>query len=86
MNSDWQIWQNWVIELDRWGLRNITAWLLEAAGPILIIGAQLIYIGQPLLGTAFPASRLQALTDLMEVPEKNQAFITFLREDQQVEL
>lgn len=54
---------------------------LEAAGPLTLIGAQLIYLGQPLLGQAAHENRVEALVRLFEEPEATRSFINYLRED-----
>ena len=61
-----------------WGLNNWAASFLEAAGPLTTIGAQLIYISQPVLGTFIPQRDLEALAEMLEEPEQRRGFTRFL--------
>lgn len=81
MNADHHIWQVWSTALHRWGMQDWTAALLEAAGPLTVLGAQVVYIGQPLLKPIVPPGHLEALAQLLEDNHQTQAFIAFLRED-----
>jgi hypothetical protein len=76
-----QIWQIWARILHRWGVQDLVAALLEAIGPLNLIGAQAVYIGQPFLNALVPEGHLEALADVLEDPEKTQAFTSFLREE-----
>ncbi|MBN2145744.1 MAG: hypothetical protein JW726_00090 [Anaerolineales bacterium] len=66
--------------LARYGLREWVAALLEAAGPLNVLVAQVIYLGQPLLSPIVPADSLQALATVLEEPSQTQDFIHYLRE------
>lgn len=72
-------WPGWADFLHRHGLENIAAWLLDAAGPFTIVGAQLLYFGAPLLRPALPGSRLDSLAGLLEDRDETLAFSAFLR-------
>lgn len=80
MSSDRQIWQVWACNLHKWGLAEWIASILEAAGPLNLIVAQLIYLAQPLAYTALPEDHWQALTEMLEDKKKAQSFATLLRE------
>ena len=73
------IWQTWAESLNRWGLNNLAAIFLDLLGPLNLMAAQLVYIGQPLLGQFVPEDHLGALADLLEDPLETQAFISTLR-------
>lgn len=81
MHSDRHIWQGWAQKLHSWGLGDWTASILENAGPLSWLGAQLVYLGQPLLGPATPRGHLQALVEVLENPESAKTFISILREE-----
>jgi hypothetical protein len=81
MQSDRHIWQDWAHKLHSWGLGDWVASLLEAAGPLTLLGAQVIYLGQPFLGQVAPESRIGALVELFEEPEATRSFIDYLREE-----
>ena len=80
MDKNHHIWRIWVKTLHRWGVEDLVASILEAAGPLTIIGAQLIYIGQPILNGVVPDGHLAALTGTLEDDEQRDAFVIYLRE------
>ena len=81
MQPDRTCWEGWARNLQRWGVNDIAAALLEAAGPLTIFLAQLVYVGQPFLRGVLPADRLQALALLFEDPAESRSFANFLREE-----
>ena len=83
MKQDSQIWQTWAETLNQWGVKNLTATFLEALGPLNVLGAQLVYVGQPFLDPFFSEGYLHELADLLEDPQKTHAFITILRQSDQ---
>lgn len=76
-----QIWQTWAEHLRRWRLSDFAAWFLDSASPIHLIGAQLVYISQPVLEAFVPRGQFKALAELLEQPAEAQAFAALLRED-----
>ena len=80
MEADQNIWRVWARFLQRLGIGNGVAVLLEAAGPLTILGAQAVYISQPVLNHTFPDEHLDALARLLEDSTQTRAFIKFLRE------
>jgi len=81
MNSDPVVWQAWAEKFTRWGIQDFVAALLEAAGPLTLMGAQAIYIGQPFIQDYFPKEHLKAVTRLLEDPDQAQAFAAYLRKE-----
>ena len=75
------IWRLWARALDKWGLKNFTAWLIEMTAPLHVIGAQLVYVGQPVLGLFWPPDQTSSLAQVLERPEETAAFIRFLQEE-----
>lgn len=80
MNQDRHIWRVWASFLQRWGVSDGVADILEAAGQLSLLGAQAVYLGQPLLKHALPEDQLDALARLLEEPTQTQAFVRVLRE------
>ncbi len=78
MNSLRAHWPEWTETLRRLRLDGFAAWLLEAAGPINVIGAQLLYIGQPFVAPQ-ANDGIRALTSLLEEEGETRAFVTQLR-------
>jgi hypothetical protein len=79
------IWQNWADALHRWGMHNVVAVLLEGTGPLNFIGAQAIYLGQPILNTILPEDHVNAFADLLNNPDDVKAFTQILRRSQGVD-
>jgi hypothetical protein len=75
---DWHIWSQ---ALHRWGIGDWAASLLEAAGPLTLLGAQAIYITGPLLRSFTTEDNLNVMARLLEEPDLTQAFARYLRED-----
>lgn len=59
----------------------MAAFFLDAGGPIRILAAQAIYIGQPFLHQAVPVGHLEALANLLEDQELSKEFAAVLREE-----
>lgn len=68
-------WSKWAESLRRFKLDVVAAWLLEAGGPFTVLGAQMIYAGQPFLG----GKNLDLLAHMLEQDEETQAFARYLR-------
>lgn len=80
MNTDQHMWRAWVSAIRRWGLEDWVGTMLEAAGPLTILGAQVVYLGQPMFGLALPKGHLEAVARMLEEPESTRAFVDLLRE------
>jgi hypothetical protein len=78
MNSLRANWPEWTETLRRAGLDGYAAWLLEAAGPLNVIGAQLLYIGQPFVPSQ-TSDQLTALANLLEQQGEARAFAAHLK-------
>ena len=68
-------WSEWAQSLRRLKLDVLAAWLLEAGGPLTVLGAQAVYLGQPFLG----GKKLDSLAHMLEEDEESQAFARYLR-------
>ncbi len=82
MQTNRSLWPAWVRFLQRWGMGDVVATILETAGPLTVIGAQFLYLGQPFLQPSLPDGHLQALAKLLEDPAETKTFTAFLREEQ----
>lgn len=80
MMFDQDIWRVWARILHRWGVNDWVASFLEAAGPLSIVGAQLVYLSQPIVGRFIADGRLNVLARMLEEPDQARAFVTLLRE------
>lgn len=73
--------QEWAQRLRSWGLHRFAAAFLEASGPLNLVGAQLVYLGQPVFSAFFSNRHLDTLAHLLEDPGQTAAFINCLREE-----
>ena len=74
-------WLGWAELLHRLGLENLVAAALEAAGPLTVLGAQILYLGGPLLRPALTDMQRDALAGMLEDRDETLAFTAFLREE-----
>lgn len=79
MDKNHHIWRIWVKTLHRWGVEDLVASLLEVAGPLTILGAQALYIGQPILNGIVPDGHLSVLTGVLEDDDQRDAFVSYIR-------
>jgi hypothetical protein len=80
MNQNRQIWQVWAKSFHKWGVEEFVASILEAMGPVSVLGAQAVYFCQPFARKDFADSHMTALANLLEDNRETEDFITFLRE------
>ena len=80
MSADHPFWEIWTKILRRWGMQALAASFLEAAGPLTTLGAQMVYLSQPMLSSFLPRSHMNALATMLENPSETVQFITYLRE------
>jgi hypothetical protein len=78
MDSPRAYWPAWTNSLRKQGLTELAAWLLEAAGPLNLLGAQALYLGQPLMPSS-ATDGLSALAHLLEEEDEARAFIAQLK-------
>jgi len=78
MDSPRTYWPQWTESLRNMGLDGFAAWLLEAGGPVNILGAQLLYIGQP-FATRQASDGIRALANLLEQEDEARAFAALLK-------
>jgi hypothetical protein len=71
-------WSQWADSLRKWGMEGFAAWLLEAGAPLAPLGAQVLYVGQPLFGRA-TRGKLAALAVVLEDDRESERFVAFLR-------
>jgi hypothetical protein len=80
MENDRHIWRAWADFLQQWGMKDIAASLLEAVGPLSLLGAQAFYMTQPFLRNSSAAPHLDALARLLDEPQQTRDFVDYLRE------
>lgn len=71
----------WAVFLNRRELNGLAASFLEAAGPLNLVLAQLVYLGQPVLSTFIPAQKTTRLARILEDPAETALFIEALRSE-----
>ncbi len=70
-------WTKWATTFSHFKVEGLVAWLLEAGEPLMLVGAQMLYFGQPLLGH----DRVNDLAHFLEDKEEVSAFVAFLRKE-----
>lgn len=70
-------WISWAERLRRLGLQSMAAWFLDFAAPLRLLGAQVLYFGQPFFG----GRPLLTLAHLLEDDGEAHAFAAFLQEE-----
>ena len=74
------MWQVWVQKLHRWGVRDFAGAMLESMGFLSLIGAQFIYLVQPMVRDTLVEGHLDALAEMLEDPIQTRDFTNFLKE------
>jgi predicted dehydrogenase len=70
-------WPAWAERLQHWKLTAFAAWLLEAGGPLTLLGSQALYFARPFFG----GDQVEALARILEEDEDVLAFANYLREE-----
>jgi hypothetical protein len=81
MDKNHHIWQVWARNLHHWGVSDMAASFLEASGAFSILGAQVIYLIQPMIGDFLPDSALSRMAEMLDNPSQKRDFISVLREE-----
>lgn len=81
LNGTRSSWPHWAEFLRRRGLETLASWVLEAFGPLTVLGAQALHAGSPLLRPALSTAQVESLTSLLEDPAETRAFAAYLREE-----
>lgn len=71
--------EKWIQTLHNLRLQHFTAAFLEAMGPINILGAQLVYLSQPILSPFVSPDLSQDFARILEDPTETALFIKALR-------
>jgi hypothetical protein len=71
--------ENWIKTLYKLRLHNLTATFLEASGPINLLGAQLVYLSQPVLSPFISNEQSRDFARILEDPTETAIFIKALR-------
>jgi hypothetical protein len=74
-------WSTWADFLRVRGLEGLAVWVLEAARPLTLLGAQALYLSGPLLQSAFLIGQIDELAGMLEDHDECLAFVALLREE-----
>jgi hypothetical protein len=80
MEGERAFWSLWARKLQRWGIDQFAALLLDAAGPLKVLLAQVIVAGSPFF-ISRNNQEWQALEHLLEDPQESSSFASFLRQE-----
>ena len=78
MDSPRTYWPRWTESLRKMGLDGFAAFFLEAGGAFHILGAQLLYMGEP-FATPQASDGIRALANLLEQENEARAFAAILK-------
>ena len=71
--------EKWIQTLYKLRLQNFFATILEALGPISILGAQLVYLSQPILSPFISPEQSRDFAKILEDPTETAVFVKALR-------
>ena len=71
--------EKWIESLYKLRLQNLTATFLEALGPMSLLGAQLVYLSQPVLSSFIAREQSEDFAKILEDPSETEIFIEALR-------
>ena len=71
--------EKWIESLYKLRLQDLTATFLEALGPMNLLGAQLVYLSQPVLSAFIAKDQTQDFAKILEDPSETTLFIEALR-------
>jgi hypothetical protein len=71
-------WAQWASLLQRFHIDQFTAWILEAGGPLALLGAQALYFSRSILGAQWTDPISRTLEDEGEL----KAFVSYLHSRQ----
>ncbi len=72
--------EKWIQALYQLRLQNFAAAFLEALGPVNLLGAQLVYLSQPILSPFISQDKSQEFARILEDPSETEIFIKALRD------
>jgi hypothetical protein len=75
MQTPREYWPRWAELLKRFQLDHFAAWMLEAGGPLALLGAQALYFSRSFLGT----TQIDALARTLEDDSEVRAFVAYLQ-------
>jgi hypothetical protein len=71
--------EKWIEALYKLRLQHLAATFLEALGPVNLLGAQLVYLSQPVLSPFISLDQSQDFAKILEDPSETASFIEALR-------
>jgi hypothetical protein len=77
--ENYHYWQESADLMDRWGVKAFVVSLLDSLGPLTIVGAQIAYIGQPMLSSLINPEKYRVMVGLLEDSEQMKTYIAYLQ-------
>jgi len=75
-------WKKWARILQNMGVTDIAASVLEGAGSLRFVAAQLVHASTPFFGNSETSDQWKALAALLEDRNMSRQFISFLKEEE----
>lgn len=82
MQDSQPYWHKWAQMLQKIGMTGLAASLLDGAGSLRYLAAQLVHASTPFFGSPDASSQWQALAAMLEDRDVAQQFISFLKEEE----
>ena len=76
-----KIWLKWSNFLHHWGLDAHAGILIDAAGPLRLLMAQVVMIAEPFLRMNTDRGDWSAVVKIFEDPEESESFTRFLNKE-----
>lgn len=75
MQTPREYWPRWAELLHKYNMDRFAAWMLEAGGPLALLGAQALYFGRGFLAM----TQMDALARTLEDDSETRAFLEYLQ-------
>ena len=81
MQEDRAFWLSWATFLREKGAKDLAITILEGAGPLRVLAAQVMYAGIPFFNQSKPSNPWYAFASMLDDKQESASFISFLREE-----
>lgn len=75
-------WKKWARILQNMGVTDLAASVLEGAGSLRFVAAQLVHASTPFFGNTEASSQWKALAAMLEDRNLSRQFVSFLKEEE----
>jgi hypothetical protein len=83
MQESSRYWDNWARLLHNLGVKRLAVSVLEGAGGLRFLAAQIVHLTSPFLTSSQAYDQWQALASLLEDSDRSRQFISFLQKEEE---